>query len=263
MPDESPRAVDLLTGAYAGGELSEGSKQALLRVGDGVASEVGQALGQDIAEIGDCLLVTLLIDDSASIAGIAHGPQAVRDGHNLCLDALRTAGAEVLVSTRALNHGLLSPYRALTSAVRLHAENYQPNARQTPLFQQAIIALGSVMAKTRELNENDCRVRTFTLLITDSQDNASAPVTAADVRFLVQDMLEFSDQHIVAGMGIGDPGEFQRVFGAMGIPPRWILPSNATAGDIERLFRLIARQLELAVSSESTFRQLMAGPRQD
>jgi hypothetical protein len=259
VTDQPQRATSLLAGAYAAGELSEGSKNALLRVAD-VGVEIDAMLGQDPTQGSNCLLVTLLVDDSASIAEIPSGPEAVRLGHNTCLEALDGTSAQLLVSTRRLHRGVITPYRDLRTAAQLSSENYSAVAPVTPLYREALITLGSVMAKARDLTEQGNRVRTFTLLITDSQDNASAPVTASDVKFLVTDMLEFSDKHIIAAMGIGSPEEFERVFGAMGIPSPWILSTDATAVDIQNLFRYIAAQLRLAAASEQGFRELLAGP---
>jgi hypothetical protein len=61
------RAVSALEGAYADGVLSEGSRDALLgvpRIGGEVARSMGEGAGGD-----ELLLVTVLVDDSASIGG--------------------------------------------------------------------------------------------------------------------------------------------------------------------------------------------------
>jgi hypothetical protein len=106
------------------------------------------------------------------------------------------------------------------------------------------------MAKARDEKERGRRVHAFTLIITDGQDNASGEITVDHVRFLVRDMLEFSKGYAVAGMGIGSPEEFQRIFGAMGIPKDRLFTADATEEDILKSFQEIAEQLQLEASKE-------------
>lgn len=256
MSDSFERATHLLQQTYAEGEISEGSKDALVAVGD-VGVEVATSLGSDIT--GDeLLLVSLLVDDSVSVGPYAH---AVINGHNLALDALDSGNpAQVLVHTRYLNEGVLSPYTPLAEAARLSALNYRAIGGLTQLYRQSVITLGSVMAQTRELVARGARVRTFTLIITDGADNASEPlISAGHVKFLVGDMLRLNTNHIVAGMGIGDEKYFREIFAAMGIPVGWILVPQNTEADIRVKFRTIAAKLKLA-TSEAGFLQLSAGP---
>jgi hypothetical protein len=261
---ETERGADLLGRAYADGELSEESKQALVAVG-GIGTEAGHALGRT-SEGNDVLLVTILVDDSTSITDAPYGPEAVRLGHNFCLDVLqRASGRQVLVHTRYLNGGSLSPYLDVAAAPRLNAENYQPMVPKTPLYKQSVVALGAVMAKVRAERERERQVRAFTLFVTDGGDNASKDVAAQHVRFLVQDMLEFSADHIVAGMGIGSPDYFRRVFTEMGIPDGWILTPDATAEDIERVFveEVVPSLTRAAIGGDAGWAQLKAGPVSD
>jgi hypothetical protein len=263
MADRTDDAADLLQGAFADGELSQESAQALLGVGN-VGHEIGPALGADASK-GELLLVTILADDSGSIDAIPGGASAVSQGHNRCLEALETEDdTEVLVHTRYLNAGTLSPYSPLATAARLSSENFRPNAGATPLYRQSVLTLGAVMAKAREQKDKGRRVRAFTLLITDGGDNASGNVTAESVRFLVRDMLEFSDDYIVAGMGIGQTEYFRQIFRAMGIPEGWILTADATPEEIQGIFQKIARSLRLAAGGgDSGWLQLEAGPVSD
>ncbi|HET7060198.1 MAG TPA: hypothetical protein VFH99_02685 [Candidatus Saccharimonadales bacterium] len=259
MADGANRAAELLQQAYASGELSEESSQALIAAGD-VGREVGYALGGG-GHGDELLLVTILADDSGSISVIPGGAEAVRQGHNHCLDALDTEqGAEALVHTRYLNAGSLSPYRGLATATRLSAENFNPVAGHTPLYRQSVLTLGAVMAKVQEQKAEGRLVRAFTLIITDGGDNASGQVSAQHVNFLVRDMLDFSDDYIVAGMGIGQRATFQPIFRAMGIPEGWILTADALPEEISKLFRKIAQSLQLAASGEAGWLQLEAGP---
>jgi hypothetical protein len=259
MAKEVDRGAGLLERAYADGELSEESSQALVTAGD-IAAEVGRALGAPGGR-EKLLLVTILVDDSSSIKSIG-GADTVRLGHNHCLDALsKESGTETLVHTRYLNAGTLSAFSPLDRATRLSSENYRPRAEITPLHKQAVITLGAVMAKVREERERARQVRAFTLLVTDGADNASGNTTTQDVRSLVRDMLEFSDDHIVAGMGIGSDAYFRPIFTAMGIPDNWILTSDATPEEIAKVFRRVAKSLQLAAGGGDTgWLQLEAGP---
>jgi hypothetical protein len=260
MADELERARAALRDAYADGELSEESSEALQSVPE-ITLKVASALGTGSYR-GDVLLVSVLVDDSSSIGYIPKRVQAVIAGHNRMIEAAarRSAGTEVLFHTRYLIRGVLSPYRPVGSAVHLSSENYRADADHTPLYDQSVIILGSVMAKARELAKSGCQVRTFTLLLTDGEDNIGRS-TATHVRVLITDMLEFATNHIVAGMGIGEESTFRRIFREMGVPDGWILPASATVEDIERVFTKIERALELASSSEAEFRALLAaGP---
>lgn len=257
VADHRDPAAGLLERAFGDGFLSTESTQALLVAGE-ISSEVGEALG-DAAADGD-LLATILVDDSSSIGEIANGPSAVSQGHNYCLDALREeARDKVLVHTRYLNTGGLSPYLPLAEAPRLSPENYQARGK-TPLYQQSVLTLGAVMAKAQQQRERGGRVRAFTIIITDGEDNASGSVGAEHVRFLVADMLDFSDDYKVAGLGIGQPERFRPVFRGMGIPETWILTAPANADEIRKLFRRIAKSLQLAASGDAGWLQLEAGP---
>ena len=257
------QAAELLEHAYSEGTLSKESTQALLTAGE-VSKEVGKALNTHRGD-GELLLVTLLIDDTASISSIQGGPLAVCNGHNHCLDALDAEGkhSQVLVHTRFLGGGALAPYSALSTAVRLNVENYAPLARCTPLYKRSVITLGAVMAQVQAEKENGRVVRAFTLIISDGEDNASGKTTAEHVKFLTTDMLEFSDNFILAGMGIGSPTRFQPIFRSMGIPDQWILTADASPADIAALFRRLAKSLQLAASGAQGWLELEAGPPPD
>src|SRR5947209_4654762 len=98
MHDDIDRAAGALERAYAEGALSAEAKDALLAIGN-AGVEIGRSLGTG-SESREILLVTVLVDDSASIG--EHDDE-VRRGHNLLLEALDDQGeAEILVLTRYL-----------------------------------------------------------------------------------------------------------------------------------------------------------------
>jgi len=244
---------ELLSAAFDEGALSQGSGRALAEV----TSEIDQALGE-LAERAETLLVSVLADDTASIGAIRKRAQAVINGHNRMITAAERRSGEttVLFHTRLIAGGTVSPYRNISRAVPLSWENYSPDARQTPLHQQSIVMLGSVLAKARQLQAYGCQVRTFTLILTDGADNGGS-FLASDVRLLTTDMLDFSHDHIIAGMGIGEEPLFRRIFGEMGISR--VLTADSSDSDIDREFQRIERALELAAASQTAFRELMAG----
>lgn len=259
MAGSIDRAAGLLERAYGSGELSEGSTQALVALND-AASRIGSSLGE-AAGGGEVLLATMLVDDSLSIGQIDGGVPAVITGHGSCLDALaEQQDASVLVHTRFLNSGTAFPFRALSTATRLNKENYTLSGRGTPLYLQSVITLGTVIAKVREERERGVLARAFTVLITDGEDNDSGAFESRHVRALVRDMLESPDDHIVAGLGIGNPDHFRLVFRDMGIPEDWIRSCPADAESIRRMFRRIAKLLQLAAKGDEGWLQLEAGP---
>jgi hypothetical protein len=255
---EIERASNLVERLYASGGLSQESAEALLAAPD-AAADIGNALGE-VSEADEILLVTALVDDSTSI-GLGAG--SIRAGHATLIQALldEASTADVLLHTRALNRGTISAYERIAKAERLTTKNFDQNMFRsvTPLYLQSLLALGTVMTKTQEEEARGARVRTFTLIITDGGDNESGAISAVDVRALVTDMLEFSSDHIVAGMGVGDPAFFRQTFRDMGIPDHLIFTTGSSADELRAKFRQIAKALRLAASSESGFHQLASG----
>jgi hypothetical protein len=239
--DDDKKITKLLEDAHAQGALSAKSL-ASLDIRD-VGAQIQAGLGVTIDDIAasEVVLVTMMPDDSQSIAG-AGNTDAVRDGHNFVLDALAGSkqSGEVLAHTRYLNGTVLTPYTALEHAVKMTIANYNPHLG-TPLFDQAVVVLGTVIAKSQELAQAGIAVRTVTLIITDGGDYGSTRCKATDVKALVTDMLA-QENHIVAAMGISDgTTDFKAVFRAMGIPDRWILTPGNSASEIRRAFAVFSQ----------------------
>src|SRR5947207_2580155 len=102
----------LFQNAHADGELSAASLQALTVVDLGAQIQDGLGVPIDDVQASEVVLVTQMPDDSGSIAGSGNA-QAVRDGHNLVLQALRQSRQRdaILAHTRYLNGHVLFPYR--------------------------------------------------------------------------------------------------------------------------------------------------------
>jgi hypothetical protein len=219
--DDDGKAKKLLEDAHAQGALSAKSLATLDVVDVGAQIQAGLGVTIDDVAASEVVLVTMMPDDSSSIAG-AGNTDAVRDGHNFVLDALggsKQAG-EVLAHTRYLNGFVLTPYTALDHAVKMTTQNYHPNLG-TPLYDQACVVLGTVIAKAQELAQAGIAVRTVTLIITD---------------MLAQ------ENHIVAAMGISDgTTDFKAVFRSMGIPDKWILTPGNSASEIRKAFAVFSQ----------------------
>ncbi len=235
------KATDLLAEAHQQGTLSTAAFSTLDVIDIGAQIQAGLGVRVDDVAASEVVLLTMMPDDSSSIAS-AGNTAAVREGHNLVLDALGASkqSGEVLAHTRYLNGQVLYPYGTLDHAVRMTARNYDPRLG-TPLYDQTAVLLGTVVAKTQELASAGIAVRTVTLLITDGADCGSTRCRAADVRALVKDLLA-QENHVVAAMGISDGStDFRRVFAEMGIPDRWILTPSGTASEIRRAFQVFSR----------------------
>lgn len=239
--DDDKKVKKLLGDAHDQGALSDKSLKTLDVVD--VGQQIQAGLGCTIDDIGssEVVLVTMMPDDSQSIAQ-AGNTDAVRDGHNFVLQALGGSkqSGEVLAHTRYLNGHVLCPYTALEHAIPMDGVNYRPNLG-TPLYDQTCVVLGTVIAKAQELAQAGIAVRTVTLIITDGGDYGSTRCKPADVKALIDDMLA-QENHIVAAMGISDGStDFKQVFRSMGIPDRWILTPGNSASEIRRAFAVFSQ----------------------
>lgn len=257
--DYTAKAIEAL---YLSGAISDEAKDALKAL-PSAGEQLALGLG-DPASRAELLLAVILVDDSTSVG--LNMPE-IRAGHTVMLEALHAEpfDADVQVQTRALNRGVVSAYKSLATAVSLTEANYNGNrlVPQTPLYLQSLLTLGAVMVKAQREEANGVKVRTFTLIMTDGEDNSSGDVTAASVKALVTDMLDFASNHIVAGMGVGEkPGiNYHDIFTAMGIPPKWVFAPGSSVAELRSVFSQLARSLAIAASSEAEFAtQVLLGP---
>ncbi|HEX5059039.1 MAG TPA: hypothetical protein VFV99_06750 [Kofleriaceae bacterium] len=239
--DDDDKVKKLLAEAHDAGALSAKALAALELVDVGAQIQAGLGVTIDDVAASEVVLLTMMPDDSQSIAA-ANNTDAVRDGHNFVLDALGKSkqSGEVLAHTRYLNGSVLFPYTQLAHAQRMTAANYDP-CLGTPLFDQAVVLLGTVIAKAQELAQAGIAVRTVTLIITDGGDYGSTRFKPQDVAAIVADMLG-QENHIVAAMGISDgTTDFKKVFRAMGIPDKWILTPGNSSSEIRRAFQVFSQ----------------------
>lgn len=256
--NKSKKAKTLLSNARKEGKLSAQSMHALNVVDLGAQINAGLGVDVDDVQSSEVVLVTMMPDDSGSIR-FAGNTQVVREGHNLVLESL--AGCkqrdDIFCHTRYLNGRVLTPYTGIDSAIRMTDANYDPN-QGTPLFDQTVVLLGTVLAKSQEFETNGVPVRTVTLLITDGADVHSTRATARHVRSIVEDMRQ-AENHIVAAMGIDDgTTDFRTVFRDMGIQDRWILTPANKASDIRAAFQVFS-QSAVRASQPAAFSKTALG----
>lgn len=252
--------AELFKTAEDEGSLSPASANAL-KVVD-IGNQIRAALGVKVDDVkaSEVTLVTMLIDDSGSIR-FGSNAEIVRDGHNLVIDSLLESNQKnsILAHTRYLNGKILFPYCLIGQAVKMDKHNYNPNLG-TPLYDESVVVLGTVLAKAQEFSDNGVVSRSVTLIVSDGADEHSARATAKNVADIIQDMLK-SEIHIVAAMGIDDGGrtDFCRVFKEMGIRDEWILTPSNTKSEIRKAFQLFSKSALRASQSAKIFSQLALG----
>jgi len=255
----STSVSQLLHSAQNQGEISAQSIQ-VLQVND-IGAQIQAALGVGIDQVqsSEVVLVSILIDDSGSIA-CANNEDAVRQGRNQMHQALLDSkqGDNILTHTAYLSGQILDPYVLLKNATKMDNSNYNATLGHTPLYDRTIEMLGTVVTKAQEFIDSGVQVRTITLIITDGAENSSRHSSAAKIAQVVKDMLN-SERHIVAAMGIGDPNYFNRIFGDMGIQPQWILTPSGTDSDIRKAFQVVSRSAVRASQSAQSFSKVAAG----
>lgn len=260
MASKSTNVNDLFRAAEDEGALSPEGARVLALADLGAQIQAGLGVAVDDVRASEVVLLTMMPDDSGSIR-YSGNEKVMREGHNLVLEALSGAKQKdsILAHTRYLNGHVLFPYCAVTHATRMDTSNYEATLG-TPLYDQAVVLLGTVIAKAQDFAMNGVPVRTVTLLLTDGADAGSTWAKAKDVRALVEDMRR-GENHIVAAMGIDDgTTPFRDVFREMGIEDRWILTAKSGAADIRRAFVLFSQSaLRASQGGGGGFVQAAAG----
>lgn len=256
----SANVNELFKNAQQEGSISPGSLKALNVIGD-LGQQIQEGLGvvADSVQASEVVLVTTMIDDSGSIR-FASNAQLVRDGHNQVIDALSKSkqNSSLLLHTRYLNGTVLFPYCALDQVVRMDQHNYDPNGG-TPLYDQSVVLLGTVLAKTQEFSNSGVPARTVTLIVTDGADESSRKATPGTVKAIVTDMLK-QERHIIAAMGIDDGRtDFRQVFGEMGIEDKWILTPGNSQSEIRKAFLLFSQSAVRASQNAASFSKTSLG----
>jgi hypothetical protein len=244
----------LFSSAQAQGVIGAESAASLQIPDLGAQIQAAMGVGVDDVASSEVVLVTLMPDDSGSIR-FGGNAQLVRDGHNGVVEALSNSKSRdaILAHCRYLNGHVLYPYRPVAQAERMTAQNYDPS-QGTPLYDQTVLLLGTVLAKAQQFADAGVLARTVTLIITDGDDEGSTRSKAKDVRRIVSD-LQRQETHIVAAMGIYDGGQtdFREVFRQMGIEDRWILTPGSKPEEIRRAFQVFSQSAVKASQSARGF----------
>jgi hypothetical protein len=258
MSNQTPvDPMDLLKGAAEQGNLSPQSMtvaKAVLKAPD-LAQMIMEAIrtpDDQIKKIQQTLL-TLIVDDSGSIAG-ASNEDAVIEGHNHFIEVQKKGryAEGILGSTIYLNGKVLNPYLPITAMTMMSRKNYQADGG-TPLYDVVAATLLSVIAEVEKLEKAGASVRSQTFIISDGYDQHSHKCSAADDAKLVQDLLMLEGKHIVAALGIGDVIDWHKVYEEMGIRPQWILTSGGSSDkEIRAMFDNASRTSASALNSSST-----------
>jgi hypothetical protein len=258
--NSTPNINQLFQSAHDEGLLSTAAMQTLNVVDIGAQIQAGLGTPVDDVMASEVVLVTIMPDDSGSIR-FSGNSAVVRAGHNTVLDALRASPQrdQMLVHNRYLNGRVLYPYCPVSQAIRMDSQNYDPN-QGTPLYEQTVVLLGTVLAKTQAFAENGVPVRSVTLIISDGADEHSHRTAARDVKVIVEDMLR-SENHIIAAMGIDDGGHtnFRQVFQEMGIRDEWILMPGNSQKEIRQAFALFSQSAVQASQNAGNFSQTALG----
>lgn len=256
----TPDVGQLFQSAQQAGDLTLASMQALSVVDLG--AQIQDALGVPAMDVAasEVFLVAVLVDDSGSIRFVQGNTEAVREGHNLMIDALLGSKQDdsILAHCRYLNGYVLYPFIPLSQAVRMDHNNYNPNGA-TPLYDQSVALLGTVLAKAQEFADNGVPVRTATLIVTDGNDQGSINASAHEVKMIINDMLRM-ETHIVAAMGVDDgTTDFGIIFKGMGIQDEWILTLKNTPSEIRKGFGVFSKSAVRASQSAQSFSQTALG----
>lgn len=249
---------DLLKTAHKEGDLSQKSIQALTNIDIGAQIQAGLGVAAEDVQAAEVFLITMLIDDSGSISA-AGNTQLVKDGHNLHLAAFSESKQKesFLVHTRYLNGTVLYPFVKLVDAKKMDGQNYRPNG-DTPLYDQMLITLGTVIAKVKEFEDAGVQVRTITSIISDGADTSSRS-RAGQVKAVVEDMLK-KERHIVAFMGIDDGSTpFKQIAKDCGVEDQWVLTPKNDPKEIRKAFNVLSQSAIRASQNAASFSKTALG----
>ena len=224
--------------------------------GDFVAL-LGNELKTAKSETKEIQLVTLLLDDSSSIASAGHA-QAVICGYNFFLETLRAEPADIRVQTLFLNNRQHNANFIKAQDVPfLDRETYQPHG-ETPLYLRSNEALIGIQREADRLTRLSYTVRTMSFVFTDGEDNQSFTIKASTVADTVAAMLQ-TGQHIVGAFALGNGRtNFRKVFASMGIPDRWIKVLTERA-QIADAMTQVGTSVSHASRSQADFTQTQTG----
>ncbi len=232
----------LFASASSSGVITPEAAQVLAIPDLGAQMQAGLGVGAANVLATEVVLVSVLLDDSGSIR--ARGNEdAVRMGANAVRDALKESkqAAAILMLIRYLNGTILYQYGEIARVPTLDTGNFNANG-VTPLYDQTVVLLGSVIAKKAEFADNGVPCRTATLIVTDGRDEHS--VSCRNAPYKVKAVIDSlsSETDIVAAMGIDDGvTPFRSIFRDMGIQDKWILTPKSSPSEIRKAFNAFSQ----------------------
>ncbi len=265
MSNNNSNVDDLFESAQDDDILSSASMASIGAIHD-YGAQIQNSLGVNVADVNseEVVLVGGLIDDSSSIQ-MDNNTQIVIDGWNACINALLDSKQEKNIYSHiaTLNSGIIHPFMCLVNnqgkqlSPPLDTNNYKPHGG-TPLYERAVVFLGTMLAKAQEFADNGIPCRTVTLIVTDGANNGGS--RASDVANLAKDLFR-QETHIVAGLGIDDGyTDFDQIFKDMGIPKQWILTPKNDASSIRQAFQVFSRSaVRASQSSAAAFSKAKVG----
>jgi hypothetical protein len=265
----STSALSLLQASADEGNLTPASMMAFQALNMGEQIQAGLGVKVDDVEASEVFLMAKVIDDSSSIGHIQadpsdpipmNGPEAICFGSNLLDDALKESksAADVLVSTRLLNRGLIDAFTPLSAATQLKNHDNYSAYGGTPLYDQTIASVGTVMAKLQEFEDAGVPARATVIIVTDGYDWGSSS-DADDVAAVVKDAIR-SENVIVYFMGIEDGStDFVAVANSMGILAEFVLTPKKTATEIRAAFHTASQSNVRASQGGAGFSQAAGG----
>ncbi len=262
MSSQSAPSISGLFGSLVeGGTVNAAAAQGFFT--PDLAAQLGQGgLGVDPGSVqaGEVFILVEVVDDSGSIRFTSGNAQAVRDGHNLVLDALNGSKQKsgVVMRSTYLNGKVLSNFALIEDVPRMTAQNYDPNGG-TPLYDAMAEAVAATAAKIQEFEDNGVTARAVIVVITDGHDEGSRKYTPAKLEPVVTSLLK-SERVIVCGMGISDGyTDFRSIFRSVGVEDRWILTPGNSPSEIRAAFGAVSQTAQRASQSGANFSQQATG----
>lgn len=289
MSSDTASVNELFESARDEGVLGDEAFDALQIEDLGVKINDAMGISADQVRQGEVVLVAVLVDDSGSIK-FAGNTEPVADGYNCIIEALQECKQQdnIRFHGRLLNGDVICPFVSIDQAVKLTTGpggNYNPQLG-TPLYDQAVVFWGSVLAKAQEFSDQGVPCRTICVIISDGadqhsmhhceirQDDPSDPSStwrapSRGVKALATDMV-LQENHIVAAMGINDrdtePTDFHKIYTNMGIKDDWIMVIDSQGrtrdefkSEIRRACHVFSQSAVRASQSAASFSQQAVG----
>ncbi len=250
MTEQTPDVSELFKDAQQAGEISPHTAKIL----DGLSARINKTMLAPVVRpnVTEMTLLCMLIDNTPSMEHHQNHAAAI-EGHNLVVSALLSSRAVNSVESLTM---LINPsdkytkhitgdstefqWRALRAAPRLEKRNFI-NGCSTPLYDRAVEALGSVLARTKWWEDQyGVQTRSVTLLMSDGGNN-DGKTEAAQVKKLVTDMLAM-EKHRIFFMGVQSGSiDFRKVGAEMGIPPECVEVVTKDPKEIRNRFQLFSQ----------------------